>query len=165
MKKYNLKKNKTKLRNFIEDIDKNKSIIIMNYNHKQKIASNITIKEIDKENKIQSRIDSDNMKWDATLQAWNFKNLNVRTWENEECNYNGFITFNSASEFDVYDLGGNVWEWTNTISPDLHVNDPKSYIQKGGSFLNIGTSQAITNNNYSYPEIGLINFGFRCVRN
>ena len=95
----------------------------------------------------------------------NYCELNAGTWENEECNYNGFITFNSASEFDVYDLGGNVWEWTNTISPNLHVNDPKSYIQKGGSFLNIGTSQAITNNNYSYPEIGLINFGFRCVRN
>ena len=84
MKKYNLKKNKTKLRNFIEDIDKNKSIIIMSYNHKQKIASNITIKEIDKENNIQSRIDADNMKWNETLQGWNFKKLNIRTWKNEE---------------------------------------------------------------------------------
>jgi len=83
MKKYNLKKDKNKLRNFVEDLDKNKSIIIMNYNNKQKIANNITIQEINKDNQIKHRIDSDYMKWNDEFGTWDFKKLNFRTWEND----------------------------------------------------------------------------------
>ena len=83
MKKYNLKKNKTKLRNFIEDLGENKSIIIMNYNNKQKIATNITIKEINKENQVVSRIDADYMKWNEQEKIWHFEQINLRTWNNE----------------------------------------------------------------------------------
>tara|TARA_B100001123_G_scaffold447593_1_gene605635 strand:+ start:32 stop:1114 length:1083 start_codon:yes stop_codon:yes gene_type:complete len=83
MKKYNLKKNKTKLRNFIEDLGQNKSIIIMNYNNKQKIATNITIKEIDKKNQVLSRMDAEHMKWDEQKKTWYFEQINIRTWNSE----------------------------------------------------------------------------------
>ena len=83
MKKYNLKKNKTKLRNFIEDVGKNKSIIIMNYNNKQKIATNITIKEIDTKNQVISRMDADQMKWNEKNQNWDFEEITIRHWNNE----------------------------------------------------------------------------------
>ena len=82
-----------------------------------------------------------------------------------ECDYEGFITHDSPSHIGAYDLAGNVWEWTSTTSEGLNENDPNLYIQKGGSFLNIATSQSTTSFNTSYPEIGLVNFGFRCVRN
>ena len=82
MKQYNLKKNKTKLRNFVEDIDKNKSVIIMNYNNKKEIAKNITIKEIDTKNNIEYRIDAHSMKWNNKLKKWDFKKINLRIWEN-----------------------------------------------------------------------------------
>ena len=82
MKQYNLKKNKTKLRNFIEDIDKNKSVIIMNYNNKKEIAKNITIKEIDIKNNMEYRIDALSMKWNEKLKKWDFKEINLRIWEN-----------------------------------------------------------------------------------
>ena len=81
MKKYNLKKNKTKLRNFVEDIDKNKSIIIMNYNNKKQIANNVTIKEIDFKNDIEYRIDAGSMKWNPINKVWNFEKINFRTWK------------------------------------------------------------------------------------
>jgi len=82
MKKYNLKKTKTKLRNFVEDIGKNKSIIIMNYNNKKEIANNITIKEIDQKNNIEYRIDANSMKWNKKLEIWEFEKMNLRIWEN-----------------------------------------------------------------------------------
>jgi len=83
MKKYNLKKNKTKLRNFIEDLGKNKSIVIMNYNNKQKVATNITIKEINKKNQVIARIDAEHMKWNEILQNWHFEKMSLRIWNNE----------------------------------------------------------------------------------
>ena len=82
MKKYNLKKTKTKLRNFVEDVGKNKSIIIMNYNNKKEIANNITIKEVDQKNNIEYRIDAKSMKWNQKLENWNFEKMNFRIWEN-----------------------------------------------------------------------------------
>ena len=82
MKKYNLKKNKTKLRNFVEDIDKSRSIIIMNYNNKKEIANKITLKEIDEDNNINYRIDAPKMKWDSNTQKWHFDILNLRSWKN-----------------------------------------------------------------------------------
>ena len=82
MKKYNLKKTKTKLRNFVEDIGKNKSIIIMNYNNKKEIANNITIKEIDQKNNIEYRVDANSMKWNKKLEIWEFEKMNLRIWEN-----------------------------------------------------------------------------------
>ena len=82
MKKYNLKKNKTKLRNFVEDIDKSKSIVIMNYNNKKEIANNITINDINKNNNITYRIDAKSMKWNSQYDKWFFDEMNLRLWIN-----------------------------------------------------------------------------------
>ena len=91
MKKYNLKKNKTKLRNFVEDVSKNKSVIIMNYNNKKEIANNVTIKEIDQKNNIEYRIDANSMKWNQELKIWDFKKINFRIWDNNILKSQKFI--------------------------------------------------------------------------
>ena len=80
MKEYNLKKNKSKLRNFVEDVDKNKSIVIMNYNNKKEIANNITLKEVDGMNNLLYRIDANSMKWNSKAKKWHFDKMNLRIW-------------------------------------------------------------------------------------
>ena len=86
IKKYNLKKNRSnsKLTNFIEDIDKNKSIMIMNFNNKQNIANNVTIKEKDSLNNIIYRFDSEKMIWNDVTKKWDFKKIEYRAWNNNK---------------------------------------------------------------------------------
>ena len=87
VKKYNLdKKNKkNKKNNFIEDISKNKSILIMNYNNKNQTAHKIVLKEINDENNVISRIDADKMVWKDN--SWYFEKLLHRHWEDEQYNF------------------------------------------------------------------------------
>lgn len=73
--KKNHKKTKT---NFIEDLEKNKSIYILNYNNKNKTANKIVIKEINDDNEVIRRLDSDLMKWNA--EKWTFEELLIREW-------------------------------------------------------------------------------------
>ena len=84
VKKYNLdkKNNKNKNSNFIEDINKNRSILIMNYNNKNQTASKIVIKEINEKNNIISRIDADKMKWRE--ESWFFDELLYRKWQDDK---------------------------------------------------------------------------------
>jgi len=84
VRKYNLdkKNNKHNKNNFIEDINKNQSILIMNYNNKNQTASKIVLKEINESNEVISRIDANKMKWNGS--AWYFEELLHRTWNNHE---------------------------------------------------------------------------------
>ena len=80
IRKYNLdkKNNNYKKINFIEDINKNKTILIMNYNNKNKTANKIIIKDINN-NKIMNRMDSEKMTWNG--KKWDFKELLYREWK------------------------------------------------------------------------------------
>ena len=82
VKKYNLdKKNKkNKKNNFIEDINKNQSILIMSYNNKSQTASKIVLKEINQNNDVISRIDAHKMVWNEN--SWYFEELLYRNWKN-----------------------------------------------------------------------------------
>jgi len=81
VKKYNLdKKNyKNKKNNFIEDINKNQSILIMSYNNKNQTASKIVLKEINENNVVVNRIDANTMVWNK--DKWYFKELLNRSWK------------------------------------------------------------------------------------
>lgn len=69
-----------------------------------------------------------------------------------------------ACDVGVYDLFGNVWEWTSTVyAPVGQLRDrnrPK-YTAKGGSFLdrNVSVSSRLA----LYPVYSAENVGFRCV--
>ncbi len=79
-----------------------------------------------------------------------------------------------ASIFGVFDLAGNVWEWTSsfylpynngqkTFSPDIRYK--KQYkVLRGGSWKNTFNHARTTFRHSVYPDLKLPNVGFRCVK-
>ena len=76
-----------------------------------------------------------------------------------------------ASVFGVFDLTGNVWEWTNSLylpyinSLDLDIRYQKQYrVLRGGSWKNILENSRTTFRHPISPDTKLPNIGFRCAR-
>ena len=65
-----------------------------------------------------------------------------------------------VSELKIYDLGGNVMEWT--MSPYPGAKD--FYIVKGGAWLSLPFEARGANQTPVYAEFRLEHIGFRCVR-
>lgn len=63
-----------------------------------------------------------------------------------------------ANLFGLYDMAGNVAEWTTTQSGER-------YVIKGGSWKDIPFFVRSTTRNYEYPDQTRSYIGFRCVRN
>ena len=85
----------------------------------------------------------------------------------------------AANGYGLYDVAGNVWEWTadwfdaDYYKMSLKSNPPGAAngterTMRGGSFLcaeNFCTNYRVAGRSHSSPETGLNNVGFRCVRN
>ncbi|GJQ64529.1 MAG: hypothetical protein SCALA702_35820 [Melioribacteraceae bacterium] len=72
-------------------------------------------------------------------------------------NYQGYQTQNAVSPFGVYDMAGNVWDWTNSIYSGTN------YTIRGGAWTfnsSYCRSWYRTVNNPSYSSL----YGFRCAR-
>ena len=80
--------------------------------------------------------------------------------------------------YDLYDMTGNVWEWTSDwFDENYYKNSPKQNPQgaangeekaiRGGSFMcaeNHCSNYRVAGRSHATPDSGLNNLGFRCVR-
>ena len=74
--------------------------------------------------------------------------------------YDDFQTLASASPYGLYDMAGNVWQWTSDVYPGQHYR-----YMRGGSKENYAYNLRIWTRNSAAPDYASPNVGFRCVRN
>lgn len=73
--------------------------------------------------------------------------------------YAGYATLNSASPYGLYDMAGNVWQWTANIYEGTHYR----YL-RGGSKADYGYNLRLWTRNNVRPDYQGISVGFRCAR-
>lgn len=76
--------------------------------------------------------------------------------------FNGRANIKSfpPTELGIYEIGGNVWEWTTTLSNG-------QYVIRGGSFLcsnSYCSGFKLNQKQYTPEDSGLNHLGFRCVK-
>ncbi|KAA3609661.1 MAG: hypothetical protein DWQ05_22275 [Calditrichaeota bacterium] len=73
--------------------------------------------------------------------------------------YGDFQTLDSPSAYGLYDMAGNVWQWTGDDYKDTHL-----HYMRGGSEANYEYNLRTWARNNASPDYYGINVGFRCVR-
>lgn len=73
--------------------------------------------------------------------------------------YQGYQTIDSPSPYDLYDMVGNVWQWTGDVYSYQHYR-----YMRGGSKGNYAYNLRVWTNNSAGPNYYSPNVGFRCAR-
>ena len=73
--------------------------------------------------------------------------------------YNGYVTLNSASPYGLYDMAGNVWQWTGDIYEGMHYR-----FLRGGSKDTYEMDLRLWVRNNATPTYYSPGVGFRCAR-
>ncbi|MBI5822687.1 MAG: SUMF1/EgtB/PvdO family nonheme iron enzyme [Chloroflexi bacterium] len=73
--------------------------------------------------------------------------------------YDGFQTVNSASPYGLYDMAGNVWQWTGDVYEGIHYR-----FMRGGSKDTYDMDLRLWVRNNATPTYFSPGVGFRCVR-
>jgi formylglycine-generating enzyme required for sulfatase activity len=73
--------------------------------------------------------------------------------------YDGYGTLNSASPYGLYDMAGNVWQWTGDVYEGMHYR-----FMRGGSKDTYDMDLRVWVRNNSTPTYFSPGVGFRCVR-
>jgi formylglycine-generating enzyme required for sulfatase activity len=74
--------------------------------------------------------------------------------------YNGYVTLNSASPYGLYDMAGNVWQWTGDVNEGQHYR-----YMRGGSKDTYDMDLRVWVRNNATPTYFSPGVGFRCIRN
>jgi formylglycine-generating enzyme required for sulfatase activity len=74
--------------------------------------------------------------------------------------YNGYVTLNSASPNGLYDMAGNVWQWTGDVYEGQHYR-----YMRGGSKDTYDMDLRVWVRNNATPTYFSPGVGFRCMRN
>ena len=73
--------------------------------------------------------------------------------------YEGFQTIDSPSPYGLYDMAGNVWQWTGDVYPNQHYR-----YMRGGSRANYDFELRVWVRNGATPKYISPSTGFRCAR-
>jgi len=73
--------------------------------------------------------------------------------------YDGYTTFDSASPYGLYDMAGNVWQWTGNVYQGMHYR-----FMRGGSKDTYEMDLRIWVRNNATPTYYSPGVGFRCVK-
>jgi formylglycine-generating enzyme required for sulfatase activity len=73
--------------------------------------------------------------------------------------YLGYETIDSPSPYGLYDMAGNVWQWTGDVYADQHYR-----YMRGGSKLDYAYYLRVWMRNSAAPYYYSPSVGFRCVR-
>ena len=73
--------------------------------------------------------------------------------------YDGYQTLDSASRYGLYDMAGNVWQWTGDVYPKQHYRH-----MRGGSFYSYEVDLRVWKYNSAGPQYYSPAVGFRCSR-
>lgn len=73
--------------------------------------------------------------------------------------YAGYTTLDSASPYGLYDMAGNVWQWTGDVHEGAHYRN-----LRGGSHTNYAYNLRIWTHNNADPTHVSPSVGFRCAR-
>ena len=74
-------------------------------------------------------------------------------------NYDGYQTLEGKSPYGLYDMAGNVWQWTGDDYPYMHYR-----WMRGGSNANYEYDVCVWSRNSAGPDHYSVNVGFRCAR-
>jgi formylglycine-generating enzyme required for sulfatase activity len=73
--------------------------------------------------------------------------------------YDGYTTLDSASPYGLYDMAGNVWQWTGDVYEGMHYR-----FMRGGSKDTYDMDLRLWVRNNATPTYTSPGVGFRCVR-
>ncbi len=73
--------------------------------------------------------------------------------------YDGYVTLDSASPYGLYDMAGNVWQWTGDVYEGMHYR-----FMRGGSKDTYEMDLRLWVRNNATPTYFSPGVGFRCVR-
>ena len=73
--------------------------------------------------------------------------------------YDGYQTADCRSPYGLYDMAGNVWQWTADLQEGIH-----DRWLRGGSKDNYGYNLRIWEHNSARPDYASPSVGFRCAR-
>lgn len=74
--------------------------------------------------------------------------------------YDSYVTLDSASPYGLYDMAGNVWQWTGDVYVGMHYR-----FMRGGSKDTYDMDLRVWVRNDATPTYYSPGVGFRCVRN